>query len=260
MRRWIKKEIKENSDNYDYGTDIVNLSTGDVIDTSTTGVSDYDDYLTKDGSEYLLNKKGTFGEIVQMSPKEYYEDCAEYVFDSSVNSLKQSRARDKEQIEYLKSVLIDKKKKFPLPYINKAEGWQEGLHRMMVVGELFGWNHKVPVLIVDFVDGDIGRRNYERKIHDEHTSAEIRKAVNDALGYKFKDIEEFKDELFYQFDDDEFDVTTDNNYIYVTRDGVTEQFDIDRLQTREIEPDELDNLSDDILLDDELDDFMKNII
>lgn len=259
MNRWTKKELLEDKF-HDYGTSNVNLSIGDVIDTSTTGVSDYDDYLTKDGSKYLLNKKGTFGEIVQMSPKEYYEACSEYVFDSSVSDLKQSRSEDKEQIEYLKSVLTDKKKKFPLPYINKAEGWQEGLHRMMAIGELFGWNHKVPVLIIDFVDGDTGRQNYEKKIHDEHTSAEIRKAVNDALEYKFKDIKEFKDELVYQFDDDEFDVTTDNNYIYVTRDGVTGKFDIDRLQLVEKESDDLDNLSDDILLDDELDDFMQNLV
>lgn len=55
---------------------------------------------------------------------------------------------DKKQIEYLKNIILKYKRKFPLPYLNLAERGQEGMHRMAVAAELFGWNEKFPVLIV----------------------------------------------------------------------------------------------------------------
>ena len=52
-------------------------------------------------------------------------------------------------LSILTTIHINKyKRKFPLPYLNIATKQQEGRHRMYVAGELFGWDTRFPVLVV----------------------------------------------------------------------------------------------------------------
>lgn len=156
---------------YDYGTAKTNGK--DVIDLHKTGVSYYDDFLSPSKSEYLKTHKNLEGHVVMMSPEEYYTACSEYGFpysQPSVESLKANRRRDTKILDHLKNVLLKYKRRFPMPFINKADKGQEGLHRMMVVGDLYGWDHKVPVLIVDWAD--------KQKAFEEQKRERIKKKLN----------------------------------------------------------------------------------
>lgn len=82
-----------------------------------------------------------------MSPNEYYSLSAK-ILNTTVDNLIADRASDKERIERLKDVILKDKKKFPMTFIDLAQGEQEGLHRMYVAGELFGWDTKFPVLVI----------------------------------------------------------------------------------------------------------------
>ena len=82
-----------------------------------------------------------------MSPNEYYSLSAK-ILNTTVDNLIADRASDKERIERLKAVILKDKKKFPMTFIDLAQGEQEGLHRMYVAGELFGWDTKFPVLVI----------------------------------------------------------------------------------------------------------------
>lgn len=89
-----------------------------------------------------------------MSPSDYFEECAEMFRqssnpNSSVQSLKRSRGEyDRDDIEKYKQMMQDGVK-FYMPYISFADGAQEGLHRMFCVGELYGWDVEVPVLVIE---------------------------------------------------------------------------------------------------------------
>lgn len=236
FRRINKKQLKEDTEFYDYKTAPVDLSKGDVIDISKTGFSYYDDYLTNEGQKYLYDKTGTIGKIVQMSPNEYYDYCSK-IFNKPVSKLKAGRAADEETIKHLKDVLTVYKKKFPLPYVNLADDQQEGLHRMMVIGDLFGWDHKVPVLYVDYADGEREKRETEKSVTETHK--EIRDAVKKALEYRYNDIDEIANELEFIFDDNNFDISFDmnNNSFTVERNGVKDTFSIDEINIKDYDYD-----------------------
>ena len=99
-------------DFYDYGTGPV--SGTDVIDLHTTGFSYYNDFLSKNKSDYLRHKHNLVGEVVMMSPEEYYEACAKYGYIDGVKNvdrLKYHRRLDKGVLDHLKDVLLVAKKK-----------------------------------------------------------------------------------------------------------------------------------------------------
>jgi hypothetical protein len=87
---------------------------------------------------YMKKAKNLKGEIIYLTPLEYYQECAKNIFNTSVESLKKQRGYSQEYIEKLKKIIVEKKKCFPLTFLNYADKSQEGLHRMMVAGELFG--------------------------------------------------------------------------------------------------------------------------
>lgn len=119
-----------------------------------TGMSLYNDFLNKKDLEYRREAKNRDGEIVMMTPNEYYRECSEYGFGHfvPVDKLKSHRRADSGSLDALKQRL-ENGKKFWLPVLNKADGSQEGLHRMMVLGDLYGWNSKkYPVLVVTAYD------------------------------------------------------------------------------------------------------------
>jgi hypothetical protein len=94
----------------------------------------------------MIDKKNREGKIVQMSPNEYYKNVADRIFHTTVDDLKQQRTAIPGHIDKLKKVITDKKEQFPMCFIDYPDQEQEGLHRMYVAGELFGWDHKFPVL------------------------------------------------------------------------------------------------------------------
>lgn len=241
------------SEFYDYKTAPVTGS--DVVDLYKTGIPYYDDFLSNNEQtiNYLKTQKNLEGTVVWMSPNEYFQSCSDYGFPNnhpSVQSLKQSRAQDTKTIEHLKNVLTVYKRRFPMPVLNKADAAQEGLHRMYVVGELFGWEHKVPVLVVDWADK---QRAYEdakqqRKRRIEHN---IQKAVNHALLYKFTDLTELREQLqweldkIFDYDSDVdtpviFELTTTEDEFIVSVGNVNYEFNKDLVTFTESPEDDLD--------------------
>lgn len=142
-----------------------------VFDVNDTKVSHYNNFLNPKDLAYMEKSKNRTGEIVQMTPEDYFRECAENIFHVSLKHLKDSRAFNADIIEKYASDM-EQGDTFPLPYINYADKAQEGLHRMMAAGEAFGWNKKFPVLVVKAFDDEYeaqkqnfdNMRDYER--HD----------------------------------------------------------------------------------------------
>lgn len=121
-----------------------------------TGTSFGNDFLNKKDLAYRQESKNRTGKIVMMTPEEYYEECSEHAWSNyvPVDKLKSQRKANEGTLEYLKN-LLDRGGKFDLPYINKADHGQEGLHRMMVAGDIYGWDTKFPVLVIDVYDEQV---------------------------------------------------------------------------------------------------------
>lgn len=124
-----------------------------------TGVSYYNNFLNEKDLAYMQKSKNRTGEVVYMTPVQYYEECAKHIFeDTTVESLKLQRSSNSEYINKYKEDMLAGDK-FPLCYLNYADNGQEGLHRMMAAGEAFGWNTKFPVLVVRAVDSRVEQLN-----------------------------------------------------------------------------------------------------
>lgn len=151
----------------------------ECIDTSSTGISFYDDFLDPKEEKYLREQKNLQGHIEMMTPQEYYKACSEKVFKSSVDRLKAERRADDDSIEYLTNAL-ESGKKFHLPYVNYATHGQEGLHRMMVLADKYGWdNVSFPVLVVEYVDGALEEIKSAKKA--------LRRAVQESMQYAYSE-------------------------------------------------------------------------
>ena len=121
--------------------------------------SGYEDYLDSKNTAYYRDQKNRVGEIVMMTPNEYVKECAEKAFNGRVTpeELKQSRyaSKDKDGNSLIDSYVDAMRRgaKFPLCYVDYT-GPQEGLHRMIAAGIVYGWNKKFPVLVVSPYDQD----------------------------------------------------------------------------------------------------------
>ena len=144
--------------------------------------------------EEAAEEENLKGEIVMMSPNEYYRECATKIFrDTTIDDIKEQRRWNKNNLAYLTKLVTKYKKKMFMPYINYAERGQEGLHRMMVAGDLFGWDEKFPVLVVTTYDED--RKEREDRAKEEYT---IRKMFRDAVDryrYVHDDEEELREKI-----------------------------------------------------------------
>lgn len=132
---------------WDYRTKEV--QPGKYIDTSRSEIGWVDNLIHN--IKYFEQNKGVTARIVDMTPEEYFEECAT-LFHNSVDFQKKQIAADTGTIEHLTDVIKKFGKRFPIPYINIANNSQEGRHRMYVLGELFGWDKAVPVLIIQDVN------------------------------------------------------------------------------------------------------------
>lgn len=251
---------------FDYRTAPVNGS--EVVDLHRTGMSFYDDFLSNNPKtlDYLRTNKNLEGSVVMMTPEEYFKACSDYGFPGShpsVEALKQQRRADEKIIQHLKNVLTVAKKRFPMPMLNKAEQGQEGLHRMLVIGDMFGWDHKVPVLVVDWADKQRAYEEQKRK-RIERIEYNIQKAIHKALRYTYENTEALKDQLQYELDDRfeysddidtpvQFELETNNNKFIVKIGSASVSFDYDEVEF--VDSNE-DASEDDLDLDVD-DDFLK---
>lgn len=194
--------LDSNQEYWDYGTSPI--SGNNIIDTTKTGISFYDDFLNPSDAKYMREEKNLKGEIVKMSPQEYYEECAKYMWPGrnvTVDKLKYERGvLGAKTIEKLKNVLLKYKLKLCMPMINYVDPGQEGLHRMYVIGELYGWDFKVPVLKITYADEDRAKREAEEKRKQE-IDWKVEAAIQAALRYKYRNIEEFESQLQWTLSD-----------------------------------------------------------
>ena len=147
--------------------DLVNSSVfkGTPFKPDTT-TSYYNDFLDSEELKYMQEAKNRTGEIVMMSPNEYISECSTKIFIDqngdgrhSMDDLKEQRYASKynDTQRLVDKYAEDMKSgdKFPLCYLNYADNGQEGLHRMMAAGQVYGWDTKFPVLVVTAYDQDI---------------------------------------------------------------------------------------------------------
>ena len=134
-----------------------------------TDTSYYNDFLNTKELEYKRQAKNRDGKIVMMTPEDYFWECSHHGFPKyvSVADLKRGRRANSASLDYLKKELAAGHK-FALPYINCADHTQEGLHRMMVLGDLYGWTKKqYPVLVVTPYDQELEDRwNLQKEAYD----------------------------------------------------------------------------------------------
>ena len=136
----------------------IRTSDQSIIDTSmfqgtpfsnTTDMSYYDKVLTPNGLNYMQESRGCTGEIVLMTPADYFNECANRIFHHrySVDYLMSSREDDLGPYAEYKEAMQNGAK-FPMPVLDYTDDGQEGLHRMKVAGDLYGWDTLFPVLVV----------------------------------------------------------------------------------------------------------------
>lgn len=202
-----KLELDEASDinlEYDYKTSDADIDAKDVFDIHRSDSSYSTGLLPgSDEEDYYREHKNKQGTIVYMTPEEYYEACAKG-FNNTVDGLKNDRRRHPgpEHIEDIKKIILEKGKKLPIPYLDYTNGFgQEGLHRVMAVADIFGWeSEKFPVLVIDFADKQ--KHIDDLKWHDQ------RKIENDviekSLRYHFEDVEELIDQLKWELERNEY--------------------------------------------------------
>lgn len=204
------KDKYTGKDMYDYHTGRV-TSKDNIFDTSTTGMSKYNDLIPGSSeAEYYKNKKNLIGKIEYLTPQQYYDYCAKYVFtNSSSDDLKNQRKADKKSIETIDTVLRNDVQ-LPMTVINIAEKQQEGLHRMLYLAEIYGWNDiRFPVLIVDYYNKDLQYEINHQKYINKITK-DLESAILEALEYRYNSFEDFVEELQWTIDKafqyyDEFD-------------------------------------------------------
>lgn len=157
------------------------VSPDHVFDINDTKVSFYNNFLNDKDLKYMQENKNRTGEIVYMSPDDYFRECAEYVFNGmSQQQLEDSRSANTEAIiEYTSA--MKRGDVFPLPYINYADKSQEGLHRMMAAGDAFGWDTKFPVLVVTAVDEEREAYNQMFQRMRDYERHDFKKIVEQAV-------------------------------------------------------------------------------
>ena len=151
----------------------ISASIAPSIDTSmfsgtpfrcNAGTSFGNSFLTSEDLKYRQDRYNRTGDVVMMSPEDYFWMCSMYAWDHyvPVSSLKEQRAADDKINEKLKNLILNGTK-LDLCYIDKADHRQEGLHRMMVVGDLYGWDTKFPVLVISVYDQEREERAKKRE-------------------------------------------------------------------------------------------------
>lgn len=115
-----------------------------IIDKANTGDSFYNTFL----NDSFTNAHK--GKVVLLSPTEYYNNVVTYCFGGSTlarERIMKTRRANVAKLEKLKNLILCGEQ-LHMPWIDYNTHKQEGLHRMMAIGDLYGWDYPVPVLIV----------------------------------------------------------------------------------------------------------------
>ena len=249
--------LKEDEDFYDYGT--ANVNGSDIFDVNKVGMSFYDQFISD--PEYMEKNKNLKADIVQMSPTEYFKECAKIFGTSFEKQINQIKAVPKE-LDYLKEVITKYKKKFPITFLNYAEETQEGRHRMFVAGDLFGWDTKFPVMVINWADEEKHKRDEELR-NRRDIEQKLHLIERDTKEYRYGNI----DEVLIQIDwmaarylgeenADKLKVKVNDETIELNYNGVDYDIYIDELRIEDIEDDDDFNDELDDLTDEELEDLI----
>lgn len=259
----IEKDIEINGETFfDYNTQEV--SGKDLFDKNHTGMSFYDDFINN--LSYMQKNKNLTAKIVELTPKEYFEGCADIFGTSYQHQIDQIKA-DKDIIEKLKRVILVAKRRFPTTFLDYAKQTQEGRHRMYVAAELTSWDTKFPVMIIDYYNKDL-QKEIENKRQQDIKDKFVREAVRNALQYTFRNTDEFETELEYTlsqvFDKDTNPdkVEYSGNTITVYCDGGEYSFPKNELKLDPNRNIDIDDTFDDIDIDDldNIDDWLKKYL
>lgn len=123
-----------------------NIEDNEIIDIKVTGMPYYQEFIQNPNWENLQ------ATIDWLSPNEYYATVSEnslvrgWYF--SIEYLKKDRGAHTKELANIKSVITELNKKLCIPILDFYHKKQEGLHRMMVIGDMYGWDFKVPVLVI----------------------------------------------------------------------------------------------------------------
>ena len=251
----MKIQILEDDRFYDYHTKPVKGK--EIFDVTKTGMSFYDEFVTN--PSYMEKQKNLKAEIQYMTPLEYFYGCAS-IFNSTADKQLSQTGADKNTIEHLKAVINEYGKQFPVTILNFAQNTQEGRHRMYVAGELFGWQEKFPVMVIDFADKEKAKADEDRK-NKEGIYNKLSSVSRNSLQYNFSSIEDFKDQLLwdadrvFEYDDylrNGFKIYEDNKYITISTNGVELKISKNEIKIREDNQQDLDDVIpyDDITYDD----------
>ena len=248
---------------YDFKTPEI---VGDKIFADTTGTS-YDDLLID--PKYYAKAKNLVGSIKMMTPREYFTECGRVVFNRTFDSMVKGWSQDTERLDPIRTVIHKYKKQLCMPYINYANPGQEGLHRMMVAAELYGWDYEFPVLVIEWADKDLAEQEAKEKRYNKIKRL-IEETVEETLTYHFNDMSEVKNQLEWELDKafenrfDEpfksFNIIYDDKTVEVSVEDVVYQFDTELIKIEPKSNDEEEIELDDIELDDldlDFDEFMK---
>ena len=204
---------------YNYGTK--DFDGKNPFDIRKTGVSFYNQFFSD--PDYMEQYKNLKHKIIELSPKQYFEECAKIFNSTYENQINQTKA-DKQTLAHLKEVLQKYKKTFPITFLNYAENSQEGRHRMYVVGELLGWDKKFPVMIVEHADEQ--KYKIEKEESEKSQLIYIKDIVEQCIdrvnSFDCYDISEFKDELALQLNynldsniSSKININQDNQYLKI---------------------------------------------
>lgn len=192
MKFIIEDYLDDDKQFYDFRTR--SLTDEVVFDQATTGTSYYNDFINN--PDYMRKDKNLKSEIVWMTPKEYFEGCAD-IFNSTLEKQISQTKADKNTFNHLMTVLKKYKRTFPIGFLNYADKGQEGRHRMLVAAEYSGWDVKQPVLVINWADEELAaRRKKEKEISE--ANRKIEKAVDRALKYEYSNIEELENQLQWE--------------------------------------------------------------
>lgn len=190
MRFLIEDYLDKEQKFYDYKTS--EIENDEYFDISKSEMSKYTDYLTN--PEETNKYYHTISSIKLLSPREYFEECAK-IFDSTFEEQYHQIKRESSVIKHLKDVIFKYRKKFPITVLNYPEKTQEGRHRMFTLGELFGWDKKYPVLVIEETEDD---KEYKKQ---QAILKGLNRLTNKALDYTYRNYDDFIEELKYYLQD-----------------------------------------------------------
>ena len=253
---WLEEAYLDNEERFwDYKTAPVE---GNQIFDPNKGESPWANTMLKLARTGKQDAEGHIVSVVEMTPREYFEACAKG-FGTSVETQINQIKNDKGILDELKQVITKYKVRFPITYLNYSDNsfGQEGRHRMYVAAQLFGWDVKYPVLIINQTEEGKDKQRKERIIRY------INKALDKALLYSYNNIQDIKEELQYlledYFDNFTLDVTEKNDRIIITVNGASIQVDKSEFKFNDPDDDErVDDIDIDDFIDmDDLDDILR---